>query len=159
MTMSMIAPRIRIPTGQPKFVDSSTIRLARRSEEAWSLMLKIVTRAAEANLDLLTTLDVNDEMVCPWKDLTTCNEDCRCNGRGMVSIGFLRDHLKYIVERIVDLTKPETKRVPALNRTNAVWLQAQIAELSERLLTPCTLTDVREQLLQIAEGYIPRKKR
>lgn len=154
----LTVPKIRIPTGKPRLVDSSTARYARRGEEAWKLMIEIVERSAEANLDLISTLEVNDELACPWNTFTSCSADCRCNGRGAVSVGFLRDHLKYIVERIVDLTKPETKRMPAFNRENSVWLRAQIAELSERLLTPCALTEVREQLLQIAEGYAPRRK-
>lgn len=99
-------PRLRIPTGAPRLVESSTDRAARASSEAWTSLIEAVRRSASARLELLGGRPDGDRITCPWEPLTGCDVSCRCRGAGTVTAKFLRDHYDRLALEIVRIASP-----------------------------------------------------
>lgn len=108
-----LAPRarsVRIPTGTPRLVESSSDRRTRASVEAWQAVLDAVRRSSAARLELLKGRAGNDRLPCAWKKLGGCDADCRCRGAGTVSIDFLRAHYERLAIEIALLVSPSPSR-------------------------------------------------
>jgi hypothetical protein len=101
---------LRLATGAPRLVESSTDRAARASVEAWQAMVEAVQRSASARLELLGGRSGSERVSCPWERITSCDVSCRCRGSGMVTIGFLRDHYERLALEIAMLVTPMPSR-------------------------------------------------
>ena len=98
--------RVILPTGAPRLVESSTSRQVRADVEAWIALLEAVRRSAQARLMLLDGRDGKDLIACPWGRLLPCAEGCRCVGRKLVTVAFLREHYMHLVTEVVRLVRP-----------------------------------------------------
>lgn len=103
------APRdpaaLRIPTGEPRLVESSGDRAARLEIETFAELLTAVRRSTSARLLLLEGRPNRDRLGCPWKRITGCETTCRCCGAGTVTVEFLRKHYEQLVPAIMTLVQ------------------------------------------------------
>jgi len=101
-------PRVSLPSGMPRLVESSRARRARAGVEAWEAFIGEIRRSAEARLILLAGHSEGDRVVCPWARLTSCGTTCRCAGAATVSVDFLRKHYKTLATEIVLFVRRST---------------------------------------------------
>ncbi len=110
------APRdrsVRVPTGTPRLVESSSDRRARVSVESWQAVLEAVRRSSAARLELLKGRSGSDRLPCSWSKLGGCDADCRCRGAGTVTVNFLRAHYERLATEIALLVSPPPSRRPS----------------------------------------------
>jgi hypothetical protein len=88
---------IRIATGIPRLMESTTDRRERVIDETWDAFVDMIRRSASARIELLASLRARARVSCPWQRLGACDESCRCGGAGEVTVGFLRDHYARLV--------------------------------------------------------------
>lgn len=97
---------LRLPTGEPRLVESSRARRALVPEATWQALLEAIRRSATARLDLLKGCRGKDKLPCFWRRLGGCGSDCRCGGVGTISVEFLRDHYERLALEIEQLSQP-----------------------------------------------------
>lgn len=100
-------PRVRVPIGGPRVVESSARVRMRLAAQAWQRLMASVARSSEARLQLLSGPD-SGLVDCPWKVLTPCTAGCRCEGLGKVRVGFLRGHYAQLAAEIALLCRRST---------------------------------------------------
>lgn len=100
----------RIPTGDPRFMDSARARQARTSGDAWCAFIGSISRSAVARLELLKGRADGSRVSCPWNRLTGCDRNCRCRGTGTVTAAFLRDHYTHLATKIALFAQPGSQR-------------------------------------------------
>ena len=93
----------RIPTGAPRFVESSNDRSGRAFVAAWQALIDAVRRSSEARLALLSGRSGAQRVACPWERITSCDVSCHCRGAGAVTVKFLRSHYTNLANDIVAL--------------------------------------------------------
>jgi hypothetical protein len=101
---------LRIPTGAPRLVESSTDRSARSSTDAWQALLDVVRRSSSARLTLLSGRSGVERVSCPWERVTSCDLSCRCGGAGTVTVSFLRAHYESLADDLARLVRPVSIR-------------------------------------------------
>lgn len=102
--------RIRIPTGTPRIVESSTVWRERATSIAWKKLIDAISRAAIARLALLKGRSGKERTPCPWERFTGCGVDCRCRGERTVTVDFLRTHYARLAIEIALLALPSGQR-------------------------------------------------
>ncbi len=100
--------RLRIPTGTPRIVESSSARIERTSRLAWETLIDEISRSASARLALLKGRQGSDRVACPWERLTPCDGDCRCGGGRTVTVAFLRAHYTHLAIEVALFARPSS---------------------------------------------------
>ena len=49
-----------------------------------------------------------DLIGCPWGRLLPCTGGCRCGGRKLVTVTFLREHYTHLATEVVRLVRPSS---------------------------------------------------
>ena len=101
--------RFRIPTGKPLLVESSAVCQERASAIAWKRLIDAISLAATARLALLKGRTGKELTPCPWGSFTGCCVDCRCCGKRMVTVDFLRAHYGRLAIEIALLALPSSR--------------------------------------------------
>lgn len=92
------ATKLVIPTGEPRFGESSRDRAARIESETTRAFYRSIVDAAVSRLALLEGRGGHHLVDCPWARVEPCTAACRCGGTGKVSIKALRAHYTRMVE-------------------------------------------------------------
>ena len=106
-------PRVLIPTGAPRLVESASTRASRAGTESFAALIAAVRRSSEARLMLLEGRPGRpgrDRIACPWERLTGCDVTCRCGGAGTVTVEFLRTHYEHLAVEIATFARPTSMR-------------------------------------------------
>jgi hypothetical protein len=104
-----VRKRLRIPTGKPRLVESSAVCQERASAIAWKRLIDAISHAATARLALLKGRTGKELISCPWEPFTGCCVDCRCRGKRMVTVDFLRAHYGRLAIEIALLALPSSR--------------------------------------------------
>ncbi len=92
--------RRRIPTGEPRLVESSRVRVQQDAAAAWEALLNAIRKSAEVRLSLLRGRSGSDRLACPWERFNRCAVGCRCHGTRRVSVALLREHYTHLASEI-----------------------------------------------------------
>jgi len=102
--------RLRIPTGMPRLVESSSARRELADVIAWEALIDAIRRSSTARLELLKGWSGSDRTACPWERLTGCDVGCRCRGMRTVTVDFLRTHYTRLATEIALIAHPSPQR-------------------------------------------------
>lgn len=103
-------PRLRLPTGTPRLMESSAVCREQATVDAWKKLIDSISSAAIARLALLKGRAGKERTSCPWEPFTGCDIDCRCRGERTVTVDFLRQHYARLAIEIALLALPPSRK-------------------------------------------------